>query len=473
MKKPLIHILRTSEKCYLYDLNTNKMVEISERLFVQLNKKENDISKIENEEVERLVKKGYLKRNHVRCTKHCETDYLPYYLENKMHVLILQVTRTCNLRCEYCPFSGTYQNRRHEEKYMSWDLAKRGIDYLLLHSRDSKSISLSFYGGEPLMAFPLIKKCIEYADKIFEGKEVKYNLTTNGTLLKDQILDYLVLHNVDVMISLDGPEEYHDTHRRFVNGNQGSFKFLISNVKKIKEKYPEYYKNCVTYNTVLDPERSFKKVDDFFKCEEIFADSHFSYSIIDDNYTDVVREFSDEFVSESNYTIFLMYLKGLGIVKSDNITKLYGNKLSDLCKIKNNRIIRREMPECSHHGGPCKTGLFHTFLNVNGDFYPCEKISELSECCKIGNIDTGIDSEKAKQLLNIGKITEDVCNQCWAYDYCGVCALHADSFDELSRDKVLKECSYVKRKLENMLLDCQVLEELGYDFETYSCFGRR
>lgn len=473
MKKAFIHTMRTSKKCYLYDVNTRTTVPISEQLFKELNEKDCDIDKIDLPELNHLLHKGFLKDNHVSVTKHCETDYLPYYLANKMNTLILQVTRTCNLRCEYCAFTGLYQNRRHEDKFMSWDLAKRGIDYLMEHSRDSDRISISFYGGEPLMAFELIKKCVNYANDIFEGKKVRFNMTTNATLLKGDTLKFLVENDIDVMVSLDGAKEYHDKHRRFVDGNRGSFEVLMENVKHIKQKYPDYYENCITYNTVLDPERSFKKVDEFIMNDEILRDSHFSYSIIDDHYTEHPRIYSEEFVQESNYTIFLQYLSALNLIKTETITKIYNDKLSELNKIRQEGNRREELPRCWHHGGPCITGLFHTFLNLKGEFYPCEKISELSEICKIGNIDTGIDVEKAKKLLNIETYTTEECKECWAYDYCQICALHGDAFSRISKEKILKECPYIKRRTENILLDCCVLEELGYDFQTYSSHKKK
>ena len=84
------------------------------------------------------------------------------------------MTQQCNLRCEYCAYSGIYDNRTHSNKRMSFETAKKSIDFFLDHSRDSESIAFGFYGGEPLLEASLIEKCIDYINKNVEGKEVNY-----------------------------------------------------------------------------------------------------------------------------------------------------------------------------------------------------------------------------------------------------------------------------------------------------------
>ncbi len=72
-----------------------------------------------------------------------------------MKTMILQVTQRCNLRCEYCIYSGDYKNRSHTNKDMPWESARQAIDYFIAHSRDTNPIMLAFYGGEPLLNMKL------------------------------------------------------------------------------------------------------------------------------------------------------------------------------------------------------------------------------------------------------------------------------------------------------------------------------
>ena len=66
-----------------------------------------------------------------------------------------------------------------------------------------------------------------------------------------------------------------------------------------------------------------------------------------------------------------------------------------------------------HHSGPCVPGIQRLFVDVEGNLYPCERVSEASKAVRMGHIDTGFDIDKARALLNIGKLTEKECKQCF------------------------------------------------------------
>ncbi|MDL0414458.1 4Fe-4S cluster-binding domain-containing protein, partial [Clostridioides difficile] len=108
---------------------------------------------------------------------HPETKYIKYHIENNLSSIILQVTQNCNLRCDYCIYSGSYSNRVHTNKRMNIDVAKRSIDYLIKNSSQLNEVSVGFYGGEPLLEFDLIKQIVEYVKVVGEGKEIYFNLT--------------------------------------------------------------------------------------------------------------------------------------------------------------------------------------------------------------------------------------------------------------------------------------------------------
>ena len=76
---------------------------------------------------------------------------------------------------------------------MDFNTAKKAIDFLWEHSSDSSSLDIGFYGGEPLIAIDLIKKVIDYSEKLFVGKEIGFTITTNATLLSEDIIHYFIL----------------------------------------------------------------------------------------------------------------------------------------------------------------------------------------------------------------------------------------------------------------------------------------
>lgn len=110
---------------------------------------------------------------------------------------------------------------------------------------DALHINIGFYGGEPLINFPIIKKTVDYAKEIFAGKDIPFALTTNAVLLSDEILRYFNDNNVYMKVSLDGPKEIHDHHRKFPHGNASSFDYVVRALEKVSKDYPFSRLFCV------------------------------------------------------------------------------------------------------------------------------------------------------------------------------------------------------------------------------------
>ena len=194
----------------------------------------------------------------VRYIEHPATQKVEELLKTSLSTLVLQVTQNCNLRCDYCAYSGKYYNRVHSIKRMTLDIAQRAIDFFFSHTQDSRDVVIGFYGGEPLLEMALIKECVAYIKSAYWGKSVSYITTTNATLLTGEVVDFLVNNDVSVMVSFDGPKEIHDINRHFENG-RGSFDLIMKNLMQIKERYPEFYAKIQT-NTVLAPEEDYSCV---------------------------------------------------------------------------------------------------------------------------------------------------------------------------------------------------------------------
>lgn len=148
----------------------------------------------------------------------------------------MNVNTGCNLSCSYCykedldvPSAG---------KKMSFEIARDSIEMLLRESPDQERYNLVFFGGEPLTNLPLIKQLIEYAEDRFAaiGKPVDFSMTTNATLLSDQVIDYLDQHRVGIAVSIDGPEAYHDRNRLTVGG-QGTYATVEKKVGRLLSRY--------------------------------------------------------------------------------------------------------------------------------------------------------------------------------------------------------------------------------------------
>ena len=118
---------------------------------------------------------------------------------------------------------------------------------------------------------------------------------------------------------------------------------------------------------------------------------------------------------------------------------------------------------CVWTGGPCIPGGRKIFVNVDGDIFPCEKVNELSDNMKIGNVYSGFNFEKCSKLLNIANLTEEECKKCWAGRLCYLCCLFCEKNGELSRSERLSNCKMVRQHLINYFKIYACLIEHNYD----------
>jgi len=463
-KIPFIHLFQTSEGNYCYDVNTDCILKISESEYDSLNKViQGKLDMEDSPLIVRLKELGYLKADKVKIVEHPDTHLMRYHCDRKVEGLILQVTQNCNLRCDYCAYSGGYKNRVHNNKRMTEEIAFKAIDFLIEHSKDSPRINISFYGGEPLLEFKLMKKCIEYAKNSVEGKYIHFNFTTNGTLLNDDVMDFLVKHNVLITISLDGPEEVHDKNRKYANSDKGSFMTVMENLQKIQEKYPGYFETNISYNIVLETE-NYNVVKNFFCDNDIFKGAALMPTLVADVNSKKDTRKSEKFVIENRYSIFLAYLHLMGRItlKNKNFLETQMMLVGESRKGKIGKQ-RSQLPEKWHHGGPCIPGVMRLFVDVNGNFYPCEKVSEDCKEMIIGNLEDGFDLQRIEEILNIERKSQGKCFECWAYSECKMC-IGSFSIDD-SPEAIERRCITMRQKVENNFKDYCVLRSLGVDFE--------
>ena len=135
----------------------------------------------------------------------------------RAHSLVLESCHTCNFGCSYC----TLQQYEPGSAVMSTDLAKEAIRMLLggkAHLSQDSRASLGFFGGEPLCNWKLIEEIVPYFESLCAPKVPKFHITTNGSLLTPERVEFLRKHNFSLIVSLDGPQEVHDACRKYKDG---------------------------------------------------------------------------------------------------------------------------------------------------------------------------------------------------------------------------------------------------------------
>lgn len=378
--------------------------------------------------------------------------------------MILQVTQNCNLRCGYCTYGGNYKNRTHSLKTMNFELAKKAIDFGVERSQESSDFVVSFYGGEPLLAFNLIKKCVAYAKENIQGKELHFNMTTNGTLLTTEIMDFLVENRFQLLISLDGDKESHDANRVFKSG-KGSFDLIMQNVRNFKARHPSYVAEHVQFNTVINPKTNPSCFDEFFSVSSVFQDTHIMFNEVASSNVkeNSLVSFGENYRIKRKFEFLKLFMSMSGKLDERYVSRLVKESKRSYYDLYKELRLHTAISSVMHPQGPCIPGIVRLFVNVNGEFFPCEKVPELAYSC-IGNIDNGFDIERIKQVMNIGRLSEKECKSCWAVRLCSCCLndieCHNCTIDCQSK---LAGCGERKNMALSNLFDITVLSENGFE----------
>lgn len=337
--------------------------------------------------------------------------------------LVLQLTQDCNLRCKYCSYNGQYKSRRtHRDKEMSYETAKKAVDFFLNHISTSiyrtarESIFISFYGGEALMKYDTLQKVVRYTIEKNQNSPLNIELliTTNGLSLTPEIVDQLVKFDCAIDISLDGPEKEHDRFRISVGGS-GTQNRIMKNVIYIKKTYPEFYENKVKFVVTLHPEHGIKKVEQFF----LEQPELFNAQNIRVNYVNITADLDE---SER------VRLRQNKIKQNNRIeTRLDKNKwfykiltLEPIDDKLSRGVQRLEDRSLKSFTGTCTPGGAKVLVDVDGYLHMCEKISL---DYPMGDVQSGFDNNKIRVLITEWRrqILARKCWDCDVWSYCNFC----------------------------------------------------
>lgn len=145
----------------------------------------------------------------------------------KVFELCLVVTEKCNLNCLYC-----YNNKTFK-RTMPLHTAITEIDRMFGKYVDYDSFDILFMGGEPFLAFDLIKDIVAYIGIRYSDKKVSYTVVTNGTLIKEEIQDWIIKHqsHFQIIFSIDGMPDVQNENRSDSSRNI-DWAFILNHVKK-------------------------------------------------------------------------------------------------------------------------------------------------------------------------------------------------------------------------------------------------
>lgn len=342
-----------------------------------------------------------------------------YILKYGLRNMLLNVTEDCNFRCKYCAFSGNYEDRRsHSNKYMKFKTAKKAIDYYLSLIVDGmkynplRKPTIGFYGGEPLLNFELIKKCVNYIEQNYDFNHVDYTISTNGSLLTKSTAKWLMEHQFTIYVSLDGPEDEHDRCRVYKDGT-GTFKDVMKNISMIMDL--NYKKIFIM--SVYDIK------SDLFKIEKFFNDIKIPLSIIGEVDNGVRNSYYNQF-TEEDYLNFNNQLKRAENYYLENIE--YCNKQNSPFTHLFGGIIRSDLCDANSLGlsdpfitytATCFPG-YKIFVDTGGVFYICERVASFFP---IGNVEEGLNYQRIVEIMREYFEHMDKCVDCKMKTRCKRC----------------------------------------------------
>jgi len=334
----------------------------------------------------------------------------------KLPQLIFEVSANCNLRCSYCVYNGNYINQRSlTPRNMTFETAKKGIDYIysLIKYRTFKEFGMGFYGGEPLLNPGVIQEIIDYSRSRFQGWELHFNMTSNLTLLNENILDMLLKSNISVLVSLDGSKDNHDAKRRSADG-RGTFDAVMKNLEKIKTRDPDYFRRKIGFSSVYSMDLPLENMYRFFTGHEELSKLRMRFSTVNtynttyyDTYPYERERFRREFKKMFNQLL-------------DNVRE--GRKLSGMESYLYTAFMETasslKVRRYTVLGGAC---MFddRLYLDSCGRFHICEK---MNQTFPIGDVDSGFDFERMESIVKeFASVVKKNCLECSIRFLCKRC----------------------------------------------------
>ena len=351
-----------------------------------------------------------------------------------LNTMVLNVTNKCNLACTYCYEYGEDKivdtKYGSQPKFMSAETAEESVEFMLAESKGQPVAHLTFFGGETLLNFPVLQKTVAYARRraAEEGKRVEFSLTTNATLLKPEIIEWLADNQIGVTISIDGPKPVQDGLRVFHNG-RGTYDVVLPKIRellRVHRSRPIGARVTLTQKNmnVLEIFRHLTEEIGFWEVglAPVTTQDQRDYAITPEGKDEMLRQF-EELAQEWLECALRDEHHGFSNVKDTieeihkGVSKAYG----------------------------CGAGLGLMGVATDGEVALCHRFAGSPEHT-IGSVTEGVDREKQGRFLvdhHIASKTD--CHTCWARPICsGGCYHEAHVQYGSSSHANLHYCTWVR-----------------------------
>lgn len=335
----------------------------------------------------------------------------------------LMISGACNLACRYC-FNNGGALSVQQEPFMSWEVARRAVDFLQEHS--SGQIGVDFFGGEPLLNWPLIKQTVAYCAST--GRDWQYSMITNGTLIDEEIADFLAEHRFHIVISYDGPLQ--DTLRPGVNGLSNR-EIVRWNIQRLMEKLPreDVSIRCILTHPTIPYLESL-----IAEARELGVRLLFGPVTLPAGHALDLRE---KDLARFQDTIVRHLQRATEDRSYDALTGITSVS---------NTMLRAMTGKQRYYS--CGVGSAILGISQQGDLYPCHRFIGI-DAFKMGNIDDGLDMAAYRMYAGLYVDNRPGCSACWARYFCGGgCAHESITYADEIGSVVPSRCAHIRREIE-------------------------
>ena len=317
------------------------------------------------------------------------------------------VTKDCQLACKYCYLVG-----KNSKERMSFEVAKKAIDYILSHEAEmlEESVVFDFIGGEPFLEIELIDKVCDYIKtEMFRlnhhwFNSFRFSFSTNGINYHEKKIQNFVNKNrnhLSIGITIDGTQRKHDHNRIYKVSSKGSYQDVVKNIPLWLQQFP----NAATKVTISSP-------DIPYISESVIHLYSLGIHEVNINcvFEDVWKE-GDDKAYESEL------LKLADIIIDNDYYKEYACSFFS-------ESIGKPLDKVKENQNWCGAGKMLA-IDAAGKFYPCTRFAQYSlrdkKECVIGDIENGIDYNKLRPFLSLDRCTQST-NECVDCEVAGGCA---------------------------------------------------
>jgi uncharacterized protein len=324
------------------------------------------------------------------------------------------------------------------------------MEFLLKESEPSRLAHLTFFGGETLLNFPVLQSTIAYArQRAAEvGKTIDFSLTTNATLLKPEIIEFLAENHVGVTISMDGPAELQNKFRVFHNG-QGSYDVIAPKIKALLQRHrtkPIGARVTLTSDT-LDITRIYRHLTEELGFWEV-------------GFAPVTTSPQQQYaIGAQGFDRMLAQFRALAAEFTEAVARNQHHGFSNV------KDTLEEIHKGVSKAYPCGAGLGLLGVSTDGDVALCHRFAG-SDAHKMGTVKDGIDRGVQTAFLQQHHIADKTdCSKCWARPLCsGGCYHEAHVRYGTTQRPNLHYCEWIRGWTDTCLQIYGSLSERNPDF---------